>query len=106
MFLQSQNQGDDNGSRNNKKRITTEDTLELLYVRYGRSKLDQEIEEIFGKDNMGADGQEKEISLSEYLQKIKKKDFKWRKAMEKKRKDVSPTKEKEERNDDFYYKNI
>ena len=29
-----------------KKKITSEDTLELLYVRYGRSKLDQEIEEI------------------------------------------------------------
>ena len=55
---------------------------------------------------MTSDGQEKKISLSEYLQKIKKKDFKYRKAMDKKRKDVSPNKEKEERNDDYYYKNV
>ncbi len=54
---------------------------------------------------MNADGQEKEISLSEYLQKIKKKDFKWRKAMEKKRKDVSPNKDID-RDDDYYYRNI
>lgn len=33
-----------------------ENTLELLYVRHGRNKLDQEIEEIFGKDQKTADG--------------------------------------------------
>ena len=29
-------------------RITVEDTLEILFVRHGRAKLDTEIEEIFG----------------------------------------------------------
>lgn len=31
-----------------KNTITIEDTLELLYVRYGRSGMNTEIEEIFG----------------------------------------------------------
>lgn len=43
MFLLN---NQDNGKGKNK--ITVEDTLELLYVRYGRHKLDSEIEEIFG----------------------------------------------------------
>ena len=29
-------------------KVTVEDTLELLYVRYGRDKLDDEIRAIFG----------------------------------------------------------
>jgi hypothetical protein len=37
-------------------RITVEDTLELLYVRYGRELLDMEIEAIFGKDEKTSDG--------------------------------------------------
>jgi hypothetical protein len=39
-----------------KKTITVEDTLELLYVRYGRFNLDKEIEEIFGREERTADG--------------------------------------------------
>ncbi len=39
-----------------KKKITVEDTLELLYVRYGRDMLDKEIEIIFGKEEKTADG--------------------------------------------------
>ena len=36
--------------------ITVEDTLELLYVRYGRANLDEEIKAIFGKEEKTADG--------------------------------------------------
>lgn len=39
---------------NRKKTITVEDTLELLYVRYGRFNLDREIEEVFGKEEKNA----------------------------------------------------
>ena len=35
----------------NKKKISVEDTLELLYVRYQRDKLDKEIEKIFGPED-------------------------------------------------------
>lgn len=33
-----------------KRKITVEDTLELLYVRYGRDHLDEEIFAIFGPE--------------------------------------------------------
>jgi hypothetical protein len=36
--------------------ITVEDTLELLYVRYGRYDLDIEILAIFGPEEKTADG--------------------------------------------------
>lgn len=54
-----------------KGRITVEDTLELLYVRYGRANLDEEIKAIFGKEEKTADGQEKEITFTEYLAKMR-----------------------------------
>ena len=34
--------------REPKKGVTIEDTLQILFVRYGRDKLDEEIEAIFG----------------------------------------------------------
>ncbi|KAL4512334.1 hypothetical protein ABPG72_005336 [Tetrahymena utriculariae] len=55
-----------------KYKVTVEDTLELLYVRMGRQDLDGEIIAIFGDDDKTEDGQEKEISFSEYLEKINK----------------------------------
>ncbi len=58
-----------------KGKITVEDTLELLYVRHGRDKLDDEILAIFGPEEKTKDGQEKEISYTEYLEKMKKRDF-------------------------------
>lgn len=61
-----------------KTKITVENTLELLFVRYGRYELDTEIDEIFDEEK-NPDGQENEISLKEYLEKIRKKDFKMRK---------------------------
>ncbi len=71
-----------------KKKITVEDTLELLFVRYGRDMLDKEIEIIFGKEEKTADGQEKEITLTEFFDKVRKKDFNERKRLEEKRKTV------------------
>jgi hypothetical protein len=59
----------------NKRRITVEDTLELLYVRYGRYNLDNEILAVFGPEEKTADGQEKEITYGEYLEKMRKRDF-------------------------------
>lgn len=71
-----------------KFKVTIEDTLELLYVRMGRKDLDGEIVAIFGylfemfriqlksllyrDDDRTEDGSEKEISFSEYLEKINK----------------------------------
>jgi len=68
-------------------------------VRFGREKLDDEIKEIFGDESKTKEGQEKEISLSEYLEKVrKKKDFRERKRLELERKTVQPPK-----NDDEFY---
>lgn len=96
MYLQN-NQNDQENTKELKTKITVEDTLEQLYVKYGRNLLDEEIEEIFGKDENKADGQEKKISLSEYLEKIRKKDFNTRKQVEENRKKLL---EKEKNNKD------
>ena len=53
-----------------KGRVTVEETLQILYVRHGREKLDQELKEIFGDDEKTEDGQEKEISYGEYVEKV------------------------------------
>ena len=55
-----------------KARVTVEETLQILYVRYGRERLDDEIRAIFGEDEKTPDGQEKEITYSEYIEKINK----------------------------------
>lgn len=34
--------------KNGNKKVTIEDTLQILFVRYGREKLDEEIRAIFG----------------------------------------------------------
>ncbi|CAK66821.1 unnamed protein product (macronuclear) [Paramecium tetraurelia] len=76
-----------------KNTITVEDTLELLYVRCGRQNLDGEIFKIFGQDEKTADGQEKEITYSEYLAQMKKKDFNNWTELENKKKKYDPSKE-------------
>jgi hypothetical protein len=81
--------------KGNKFKITVEDTLELLYVRYGRDILDREIEAIFGKEEKTSDGQEKEITFTEYLIKMRKRDFDRRLTLEKERKTVKPVAEDE-----------
>jgi len=52
--------------------ISVEQTLQILFVRYGREKLDAEIQEIFGQfeEQKGPDGQEKRITYSEYLKRV------------------------------------
>jgi len=51
-------------------KISVEQTLQILFVRYGREKLDDEIQEIFGVEQKGPDGQEKRINYSEYLRRV------------------------------------
>ena len=51
-------------------RVTVEETLQILYIRHGRDRLDYEIEAIFGMDEKTTDGTEKSISFGEYLEKV------------------------------------
>ena len=53
-----------------KGRVTVEETLQILFVRYGRDKLDDEIKAIFGDEEKNKDGSDKEISYGEYVEKI------------------------------------
>ena len=50
--------------------VTVEETLQIMYVRHGRDKLDDEITEIFGQDETNADGSEKVITFGEYIDKV------------------------------------
>jgi Ca2+-binding EF-hand superfamily protein len=50
-----------------KGRVTVEETLQILFVRYGREKLDDEIKAIFGEEEKNKDGSDKEITYGEYL---------------------------------------
>lgn len=54
-----------------KGEISVEQTLRILFVRFGRELLDQEIQAIFGEDDRRNDGAEKRVTLSEYLKKVK-----------------------------------
>ena len=64
-----------------KGRVTVEETLQILFVRYGRDRLDDEIKAIFGEEEKNPDGSDKEIRFGEYVKKIelraleKQKDF-------------------------------
>lgn len=51
-------------------RVTVEDTLQLLYVRYGRERLDDELEAIFGEIEKTDDANEKSITYREYIDKV------------------------------------
>ena len=53
-------------------RVSVEDTLQLLFVRYGRDQLNSEITAIFGDEEKLPDGSEKYISFGEYVDKINK----------------------------------
>jgi len=50
-------------------KISVEQTLQIIYVRHGRSNLDEEITEIFGAQQKGSDGQELKITFSQFLAK-------------------------------------
>ena len=53
-----------------KGRVTVEETLQILFVRHGRDRLDEEIKAIFGDEEKNKDGTDKEITYGEYLAKI------------------------------------
>ena len=53
-----------------KGRVTVEETLQILFVRHGRDKLDEEIKAIFGDEEKNPDGSDKEITFGEYVEKI------------------------------------
>jgi hypothetical protein len=53
-----------------KGRVTVEDTLQLLYVRYKRDRLDDEIKAIFGENEKTEEGNEKFIEYHDYIEKI------------------------------------
>ena len=74
-----------------KGRVTVEETLQILFVRYGRESLDEEITAIFGDDEKNADGSEKEIMFGEYVDKINKRALKeqMEKIMAKRRREVA-----------------
>ena len=50
--------------KDNNKSVTIEETLQILFVRHGRDKLDKEIEALFGPDEKptNPDGSEKSIN--------------------------------------------
>jgi len=61
-------------------KISVEQTLQILFVRFGRGKLDDEIREIFGEEQKGADGQEVRIAFSQYLKRVNQRLTKLRNA--------------------------
>ena len=60
--------------KNNSGTITEEDTLQLLFVRHGREKLDEEIRAVFGEQQARTktDEGEKTISYPVYVTKVNK----------------------------------
>jgi hypothetical protein len=62
-----------------KGRVTVEDTLQILYVRYGRDRLDDEIKVLFGDNEKTDEGSEKSIEYREYLTRINERAMKERK---------------------------
>lgn len=72
-------------------KVTIEDTLQILYVRYGRLKLDDEIKAIFGESEKTDDGNEKFIEYKEYIEKVNNRAMEERrkKKQEKKQRDWS-----------------
>jgi Ca2+-binding EF-hand superfamily protein len=74
--------------KGNTKTITVEDTLELIYVRYGMEVLESEIKALFGNDEKQPDGTEKRITFSEYLEQVNKKNNSERKKKSSKRRRV------------------
>lgn len=68
-----------------KARVTVEETLEIIFVRFGRERLDTEIKAIFGEDEKTQDGQEKEITYSEYVDRVEERALReQKKALEEK----------------------
>jgi len=64
-------------------KVTVEDTLQLLYVRHGRERLDDEIRAIFGENEKTDEGNEKFIQYREYIEKVNERAMKERKKRKK-----------------------
>ena len=62
-------------------KVTVEETLQILFVRYGRERLDAEIEAIFGVDEKQQDEEEKEITYQEYVEKVNERALKEQKEV-------------------------
>ncbi|OEH76922.1 EF hand domain-containing protein [Cyclospora cayetanensis] len=54
--------------RDLKGEIGVEQTLQILFVRFGRELLDEEIQAIFGEEDRKHEGPEKRVTLTEYLE--------------------------------------
>ena len=65
-------------------KVAEEETLEILFVRHGREKLDTEIQAIFGGDELNVEGGEKKITFPVYYQKVNKRAMEHRKEMKNK----------------------
>ncbi|XP_026191177.1 calmodulin-like protein 5 [Cyclospora cayetanensis] len=57
--------------RDLKGEIGVEQTLQILFVRFGRELLDEEIQAIFGEEDRKHEGPEKRVTLTEYLERVK-----------------------------------
>jgi Ca2+-binding EF-hand superfamily protein len=80
-----------------KGRVTVEETLQILYVRCGRDRLDDQIDFIFGDheseekrqgNDRNDDGSEKEITFGEYVDKMNKRALEEQKERQKDRLNV------------------
>mmetsp|Transcript_28907 Transcript_28907/g.63663 ORF Transcript_28907/g.63663 Transcript_28907/m.63663 type:complete len:196 (+) Transcript_28907:58-645(+) len=60
---------DTSGDKAPDTRISVEQTLQILFVRYGRESMNEEITHIFGDESQqkGPDGQERRITYSEFV---------------------------------------
>jgi hypothetical protein len=53
--------------------VSVDETMEMLYTRYGKTNLEQKMTELFGADMKSADG-DGELSFWEYLDAVKRED--------------------------------
>jgi Ca2+-binding EF-hand superfamily protein len=69
--------------RDFKGKVTVEETLQILFVRHGRQKLDSEIEHIFGanSDPKNAQEEEKYINYSEFVSNVNERALKEQKEI-------------------------
>lgn len=57
-----------------------DDTMSMLYARYGRDKLESKVKEMFGHD-LGNSNGDKDLSFMEYLEAVNKKELQKRQEL-------------------------